>query len=250
MNTFSYDTFYDRIGKLIGWDFSRIQMTTEGALWDYHQKAASLASDNDLLLDIGTGGGESALAMAQHVQLLIGIDRSPDMIETARQRLAHFTQTNARFFTMDADELQFPSGMFDLVTCRHAPFQAEEVARVLKANGCFVTQQVAEQDKENLKKWFGRGQSYLQDNGITLLEESSVRLREAGFQDIQVYEYDAVEYYKTAQDLFFLLAHTPTIPLFGQVDGDMERFDSFVKEHTSEKGIRTNASRFLIVATR
>lgn len=51
-----YQAFYDKIGRLNGWDFSKLKVTVEGAAWDFGAGVASRCKPSDLLLDIGTGG--------------------------------------------------------------------------------------------------------------------------------------------------------------------------------------------------
>lgn len=249
MIAFDEKAFYDRIGSVNGWDFRSVRSVTEGAAWDYGAKVRDVCMPTDVLLDIGTGGGEALLPLAEAVRLAIGIDRSPDMIETARRHAARSSACHVRFACMDAEELTFPDGLFDAVICRHAPFHAGEVARVLTEGGVFVTQQVSERDKWNVKEAFGRGQAYGEPNG-TLMRRCAEQLKEAGFTEIHCEEYDAVEYMRAAEDLLFLLKHTPIIPCFGEIEGDAERFERFVALNRTEQGIQTNSARFLIIARR
>lgn len=249
MNAFDEQAFYDKIGLINGWDFHSVRSVTEGAAWDFCAKVTESCKPTDVLLDIGTGGGEALLPMANAVRLAIGIDRSPGMIETARRHAASSSACHVRFARMDAEKLAFPDGLFDVVSCRHAPFHAGEVARVLKEDGVFLTQQVSERDKWNVKQAFGRGQAYGESSGA-LMRRCAEQLKEAGFTDIHCEEYDAVEYMHGAEDLLFLLKHTPIIPHFGEVEGDVERFERLVAANRTERGIQTNSARFLIMARR
>ncbi|PJN65990.1 hypothetical protein PAEAM_03420 [Paenibacillus sp. GM1FR] len=243
-----YRTFYERIGRVNGWDFSSMNVSSEKIEWDFYEEVVRCTDQSDLLLDIGTGGGEAVLSIAEKALLMVGIDLSEGMIETAKHNLqAAGNQSNVRFLHMDADKLDFPDEFFSVVSSRHSGFCASEVFRVLSVGGIFLTQQVSEHDKSNISEAFGRGQHF----GIqpsTLLKRYKQELQQVGFNDIEVREYNVVEYYATAEDLMFLLTHTPIIPHFGEVATDMERFEQFVKEHQDERGIRTNAARFMITA--
>jgi len=148
---------------------------------------------------------------------------------------------------MKAASLSFPGKFFNLITCRHSEFCAQEAARVLKEGGVFLTQQVGETDKRNLKQAFGRGQHDGSEAG-TLRNKTVSELEAAGFREIRVLEYDADEYYASPEDLIFLLKHTPIIPGFGETDADFAILDRFIEANWTGKGIRTNASRFLIIA--
>ncbi|WP_082350523.1 class I SAM-dependent methyltransferase [Paenibacillus xylanivorans] len=115
---------------------------------------------SDLLLDIGTGGGEAALSVAHAALLLVGIDLSHGMIETARRNLVNTgSDSNVRFMHMNAEKLTFQDQFFNVVSSRHSDFCATEVFRVLGDGGIFLTQQVSENDKCNVSAAFGRGQT-------------------------------------------------------------------------------------------
>lgn len=246
MNQLEYECFYNKVGNINGWDFSNLRCISEGANWDFYEEVVNRCRNTDILLDIGTGGGENVLKISPFLHFVIGIDLSKGMLETAESNLKKTYKSNVRFFQMSSEDLQFPTGFFDIITSRHAPFSSKEVLRVLNSGGFFLTQQVSESDKLNIKKAFGRGQSFNQKDGK--LKESYIReLREAGFTSIQSYEYDAIEYYQRPEDLIFLLKHTPTIPNFGQDKNDFEILSNFIEKNRTEKGIRTNSKRFLII---
>ena len=239
--------FYDKVGKINGWDFSQVQVSTEDVKWDFYEEIKKVCKTSDLLLDIGTGGGENVLKIAPFLQLLVGIDLSQEMITMAQANIRKNGAGNTRFFEMSSDHLQFPNGFFDVISCRHAPFNAAEVARVLKSDGIFLTQQVSEDDKSNLKKAFGRGQSVGEEDGA-LKKRYLIELKDSGFTEVECLEYDAIEYYQRPEDLLFLLTHTPIIPEFGLDERDYEILSSFIERNQTEKGIQTNSKRFLIIA--
>lgn len=83
MNQNEYKDFYNRVGAINGWDFSRVKSVTEGQQWDFYSEVLSLCKKTDILLDIGTGGGEAILKIAPALMLVIGIDYSQGMIKTA-----------------------------------------------------------------------------------------------------------------------------------------------------------------------
>ncbi|BBI31428.1 class I SAM-dependent methyltransferase [Cohnella abietis] len=246
MNKFDYKKFYDTVGRLNGWDFSRVKATAEGVKWQFYDEVTQRCKPSDLLLDIGTGGGESLLSIADAALLLVGVDLSSSMIQTASRHLEHSNKHNVRFYQMDAEQLEFPNGYFNVVSCRHSPFSAKEIAKVLVNGGVFLTQQVSENDKLNIKQAFGRGQS--KDPDGTLKNRYIEELKEAGFSDVQSFEYDATEYFEADEDLLFLLKHTPIVPSFGEYDHDYEILHQFIDNNQTDKGIRTNSKRFMIIA--
>ena len=100
---------------------------------------------NDIVLDVATGTGNTALAFAALVSKVTGIDMSPKMLEQAKTRANTEKILNAEFLEGDAENLPFPDSSFTIVTSRHAPHHfhdvskfLSEVTRVLKPRGRFV----------------------------------------------------------------------------------------------------------------
>lgn len=112
-----------------------LQRLIELGEWDASQHA----------LDIATGGGHTALAVAPHVGQVTVTDLTPRMLEKAREFILQQGITNAVFQLADAEQLPFDDATFERVTCRiaahHFPNMAQfvrEVARVLKPGGIFL----------------------------------------------------------------------------------------------------------------
>ena len=59
------------------------------------------------VLDVGTGSGRIALALAPRCRRVVGIDREPDLIAEARQRAAGAGLTNVDFVVADADHVEY-----------------------------------------------------------------------------------------------------------------------------------------------
>jgi SAM-dependent methyltransferase len=247
MNTSEYKDFYDKVGKLNGWDFSKLKTVTEGEQWNFYYEVTQRCNKSDLLLDIGTGGGEALLSIADTALLLVGIDNSAGMIQTATHNLLESKLNNVRFLHMEAEKVAFPELFYNVISCRHSEFVAKEVAKVLRSEGVFLTQQVSENDKLNIKQAFGRGQAFEIEDGL-LKNKYISELGKAGFNDIKYYDFDATQYFKTYEDLVFFLRYTPVIPNFGQVERDFDILRKFIESNQTDKGIRTNLKRFMIVA--
>lgn len=242
-----YKSFYEKMGSVNGWDFSRLNVRTVGEQWDFYEEVTKRCRKTDLWLDIGCGGGEKLLPIAESALLLVGIDLSQGMIRTAQANALKANEHRARFLQMDAGSLEFPAGFFHIVSCRQSEFSAQEAARVLAEGGIFLTQQIGEHDKRNIKQAFQRGQQFGMEDG-ELKHKYISDLTEAGFSDIQSFEYDAAEYYQTDEDLVFLLKHTPIIPDFGAGENDFDILHAFIERGRTEQGIMTNSKRFMIIA--
>src|SRR3990170_1872461 len=91
------------------------------------------------VLDIATGAGHTALAVAPHVAHVIATDITEGMLATACHFVCAQGARNVTFQLADAEDLPYPSRSFDLVTCsiaaHHFPSPrrfVREVARVLR----------------------------------------------------------------------------------------------------------------------
>jgi ubiquinone/menaquinone biosynthesis C-methylase UbiE len=118
---------------------------------------------HDLALDVATGAGFTACAVAPFVRRVIASDIAAAMLrETralARQRgLSHLVTQYA-----DAEHLPFKEGSFDLVTCRTAPHHfpdapafLREVRRILKPGGRLVVSDTCSPEQEETEAWMHR----------------------------------------------------------------------------------------------
>ncbi len=96
-------------------------------------------------LDIATGGGHTALAVAPHVRAVVATDLTAEMLTAAERFIQAAGPTNVSFQEADATALPFGPAEFDLVTCRIAPHHfpdcaqfVREMARVLAPGGLAV----------------------------------------------------------------------------------------------------------------
>jgi len=243
----SYKELYERVGSVVGWDFSKIDKRTKtvGEKWDFLEIVKNYVSNETILLDIGTGGGEKLLEIAKFVEKAYGIDNSRSMITTANRNLRKAKMLNVEFKLADAKKLPFTEESFDVAMCRQAPFYAEEVFRVLKPNGVFLSQQVGEENKQNIKEIFGRGQSFGEKPG-SFMSDCIQELENAGLKILRTDTYNATEYYTDMADLIFLLRNTPIMPDF-DIEKDERHLEEIEKKYKTKNGIKTNSSRFLII---
>src|SRR5207248_4980570 len=98
-----------------------LQRLVELGEWDKGQQA----------LDIATGGGHTALAVAPYVAQITVSDLTPRMLEKARDFLLSQGVTKAQFQVADAEDLPFADATFDRVTCRIAPHHFPDMARAV-----------------------------------------------------------------------------------------------------------------------
>ncbi|RFB18050.1 class I SAM-dependent methyltransferase [Bacillus sp. HNG] len=123
-------------------------VTSEG-----HRKGGDLqtlvsmadAKGTELALDIATGGGHTANALAPLVGQVTAFDLTPEMLAAAEKFIKGNGHLNVEFVEGDAENLPFSDETFDIVSCRIAPHHfpnitsfVSEVSRVLKPGGQFL----------------------------------------------------------------------------------------------------------------
>lgn len=90
---------------------------------DHLIKSAGI-SIGQTVLDVATGTGQPALTIAKIVGQngkVIGVDLSPEMIETAKEEAAYLGLPNKVNFQVVKDESlsMFSDDTFDAIVCRH-----------------------------------------------------------------------------------------------------------------------------------
>jgi ubiquinone/menaquinone biosynthesis C-methylase UbiE len=123
-------------------------VTSEG-----HRKGGDLqtlvaladALGTELALDVATGGGHTANALAPLVGKVTALDLTPEMLTAAEKFIKGNGHENVEFVEGDAEKLPFSDETFDIVSCRIAPHHfpnitsfVSEVSRVLKTGGQFL----------------------------------------------------------------------------------------------------------------
>jgi SAM-dependent methyltransferase len=130
-----------------GWDFSwfRGRATEQRPSWGYSRLLAERVGGAAATVDIQTGGGEvfaEVLGNAKHLPRVVAATESwSPNVEIARRGLVPLGALVVQ--AADDGHLPFRDGSFDLVASRHPIVTAwEEVARVLRAGGSYLSQQV------------------------------------------------------------------------------------------------------------
>lgn len=243
MNSDEEKDFYNKIGKTIGWDFSNMKYNViDNSQFKYFDEVNNKISKESILLDIGTGGGEKLINLISNKCLIkIGTDFSNEMIAIARKNAKKYNN-KIKFFEMNSNNLIFPNEFFDIVCARHTPFNLNEILRVLNKNGLFYSEQIDEDDCMTLKEVFGRGQGYKAN--IKLKEKIKAEIDKKKCKEIKFYDIIQNEYYKTEEDLLFLLNNTPIIPDFGKNKDDYKNFHKYVEKNKSKNGIYLSRKLF------
>jgi SAM-dependent methyltransferase len=99
-------------------------------------------SPDQVVLDVATGGGHTAAAVAGRVHRVVASDLTPEMLREALALTGEKGCRNVVFVAADAERLPFAAGAFDRITCRIAPHHfpdvrtaVAEMARAVRPDG-------------------------------------------------------------------------------------------------------------------
>lgn len=146
-----------------GWSFAAFEESVSSLdpPWSYTDLARQFLPAARSVLDLGTGGGEQLLGLADVLP--------PDThategwepnVAVAREALAPRGIDVRAHDAERGERLPYPAGRFDVVMSRHAAYDAVDVARVLRPGGVFLTQQVDGRNLADLAAVFGAGPRY------------------------------------------------------------------------------------------
>lgn len=133
----------EKIAHIKGWDFSHIndRYCEEDCLpWDYLTIIQQYLKDDMHILDLDTGGGEFLLSLNHPYELISATENYPPNIAYCKDKLLPL---GIDFKACDAKgKLPFEDNCFDIILNRHGDFNPNEIKRILKPGGYFITQQV------------------------------------------------------------------------------------------------------------
>jgi ubiquinone/menaquinone biosynthesis C-methylase UbiE len=129
----------------------------EGLAWMLKALPLSRA---DRALDVATGTGEFARALAPHVASVIGLDATDAMIERGRQFVRQAGMDNIEFQKGVVEAIPFEDETFDVVSSRYAFHHfadarpvISEMARVCKTGGHVIVVDIVVPDESTAAKY-------------------------------------------------------------------------------------------------
>lgn len=191
-----------------GWDFSWFggRATEERPSWGYARMVAERMAGASAALDLQTGGGEVLATVPQPPPVLVAVEAWRPNVAVAAGNLRPLGAAVVEA----ADALPFRDGVFDLVVSRH-PVRTpwDEVARVLRPGGRFLSQQIGSGTNRELSEAMlgplpPPGPQHFEklaaDAGLTVVDLRAERLR--------------VEFFDVAAVAYFLRKVVWTVPGF------------------------------------
>lgn len=171
-----------------GWDFSYIDKRTseEPLPWSYDEMVRKYLKPNYILLDMGTGGGEYLQTLNHPYSNTFATEAYPPNFELCQKTLKPLGVDVRQVF--DDNYLPFENEMFDIIINRHEAFDINEVYRLLKPNGLFITQQVGGLNNKALSKFLIKDFKEIISSEHTLKNNISL-IQNKGFTTIKSNEY-------------------------------------------------------------
>lgn len=144
---------YDK--EFSGWDFSYLdgRMEESPLPWNYRLILENHFKNTEILLDMGTGGGEFLDSFTRLPMRTYATEGYAPNIDIARNRLGKRDIIVEE--VGEDDRLPFADEYFELICNRHESYKASEVHRILKKGGLFITQQVGGLNDADLNACLG-----------------------------------------------------------------------------------------------
>jgi len=231
-----------------GWDFSFLdrRWRENSPTWDYRQSVLERLPAVTGLLDMGTGGGEFLSTLAPLPEDTWATESYPPNFPLARARLEPLRVRVVQ--TRSDNDLPFEDNRFELVINRHSSYSPQEVHRILKPNGTFITQQVGGRNNIRLNE-------LLQDRvefefAYWNLRYAIPQLEDAGHQVVvQQEEFPEAIFYDIGAVVYYLRAIPWQIANF-TVEKYCERLMAIHNMIQEVGGLVVHSHRFYIQATK
>jgi len=187
-----------------GWDFSYIdtRKSHEPLPWNYDKIVRQYIKTNSILLDMGTGGGEYLLTLNHPYCNTFVTEAYSLNFELCRRTLTPLG-IDVRQVIND-HYLPFENEMFDIIINRHEAFDINEIYRLLKPNGLFITQQVGGLNNKELSRLFLisdfkeiTSSQHTLKNNLRLIENKGLTILKSDecFPELKFYDVGALVYF-------------------------------------------------------
>ena len=231
---------------MLGWDFSCVEGKWDypNPPWDYKLIVKSYLKDADVLLDMGTGGGEVLLEIGHPYENTYVTEAYEPNIELCKSKLSPLGITVKQ--TFDDDKLPYDNEKFSFIINRHESFDLSEVNRTLKHGGHFITQQVGNRNFYELR-------AILNDDAPTEypgheIENYADVLRKLGFHIIMMDDVKLpVRIFNIGAVIFYAKACVWEVPKFS-VDTHYDKLCQIQRKIDKNGFFQVTSGRFLLAA--
>lgn len=230
-----------------GWDFSPIRGRYEeehDLPWSYRAAVRDYLTDQAMLLDYDTGGGEFLLSLRHPYERTAATEGYPPNVRLCREQLLPLGISFRE--CSDPAAIPYPDESFDIIANRHGSFHAGELSRLLREGGVFITEQVgADNDRDLVERVLpGLEKPYPH---LYLARQREV-FEAAGFHILRAEEaYRPILFYDVGAFVWFARVIEWEFPGFS-VDRCFERLWALQEEVERTGRIQGTIHRFLLVA--
>ena len=155
---------YSPVAKEIGWNFDKVNyQKISNSGFNYYITVLKEINEKTKMLDIGCGCGEKSIKYFSLAKEVVMLDNEKEMLKKAKENAKKYYGDTKKFTFVLGDKnekLDYPDEYFDLIVSRHCGANMDEVYRVLKKGGVFISEDYDEDDCLTLKQHFGFGQGY------------------------------------------------------------------------------------------
>jgi SAM-dependent methyltransferase len=227
-----------------GWDFSYLsaRVTEAEPPWDYLALAHAAVSQAHDVLDVATGGGEVLSALGPFAGRVTATEGYVPNLAIARRRLAPLGV--AVFQANTASGMPFEDASFDLVINRHGGFRPEEMHRVLKPGGVFLSQQVGGDNLADLVAEFG-ARLVAPENTLANVAE---RFRRIGCAVTRAEEWRGPVAFADVGAIVYFLKAVPWVVQGFDVTTHLAALEALERRRATGRPLQFTFSRFLIEA--
>ncbi len=239
-----------------GWDFSWFagRATEERPPWGYSRlmglRMAALAEvAGAAALDLQTGGGEVLATIPAGPPTLVATESWPPNIEVARRNLAGIGATVVPMAD-ELDDLPFGDASFDLVVSRHpVGIRWDEVARVLKPGGTYLSQDVGHGSVGELTE-FMMGPQPLEDGPTRDPRWTVTDAEAAGLEVVDLREFRGRMEFRDVAAVVYFLRKVPWIVPGFSAEAYRDRLRAMHEYLTAQGPFTATSVRFLFEARR